>query len=197
VKKRWFTPSPALVVSLIALFVALGGTSYAAITALPANSVGTTQLKNNAVTGAKIKDGTVAAADISSSAAGTVKVVGGPGAPVYQGPWASAALDLSGDDGVKFYKDAFGVVHLQGSATTGIVVLNRRSASQDTSGVISTSTIFTLPIDYRPAANLWFAAYGSGGSAAYIEITSAGVVEEVFGSTTFMGLSNISFKAGV
>lgn len=47
-------PSPALVISLIALFVALGGTSYAAINALPKNSVGTKQLKNGAVTGAKL-----------------------------------------------------------------------------------------------------------------------------------------------
>lgn len=46
-------PSPALVISLIALFVALGGTSYAAIK-LPANSVGTKQLKNGAVTSAKL-----------------------------------------------------------------------------------------------------------------------------------------------
>jgi hypothetical protein len=49
-----FHPSPALVISLIALFVALGGTSYAAITTLPRNSVGTPQLKNGAVTGAKL-----------------------------------------------------------------------------------------------------------------------------------------------
>jgi hypothetical protein len=49
-----FQPSPAFVISLIALFVALGGTSYAAITSLPRNSVGTAQLKNGAVTGAKL-----------------------------------------------------------------------------------------------------------------------------------------------
>ena len=53
-KKTFRAPSPALVISLIALFVALGGTSYAAITRLPANSVGTAQLKNNAVTGKKL-----------------------------------------------------------------------------------------------------------------------------------------------
>jgi hypothetical protein len=52
-----FRPSPALVISLIALFVALGGTSYAAITALPKNSVGTAQIKNGAVTAAKLKWG--------------------------------------------------------------------------------------------------------------------------------------------
>lgn len=49
-----FHPSPSLVISLIALFVALGGTSYAAITSLPVNSVGTAQIKNGAVTGAKL-----------------------------------------------------------------------------------------------------------------------------------------------
>jgi len=46
-------PSPALVVSTIALIVALGGTSYAAFS-LPKNSVGTKQLKNGAVTKAKL-----------------------------------------------------------------------------------------------------------------------------------------------
>jgi hypothetical protein len=50
-----FHPSPALVISIVALFVALGGSSYAAITALPANSVGTKQLKNGAVSTAKLK----------------------------------------------------------------------------------------------------------------------------------------------
>jgi hypothetical protein len=52
-------PSPALVVALIALFVALGGTSYAAIN-LPRNSVGTAQIKNRAVTQMKISKKTLA-----------------------------------------------------------------------------------------------------------------------------------------
>jgi hypothetical protein len=55
-------PSPALVVSLIALAVALGGTGYA-VTQLPRNSVGTKQIKKNAVTGAKVKAGSLEASD--------------------------------------------------------------------------------------------------------------------------------------
>ena len=51
---RNLRPSPAMVVACIALTVALGGTSYAAIK-LPKNSVGTKQLKKNAVTGPKVK----------------------------------------------------------------------------------------------------------------------------------------------
>jgi hypothetical protein len=46
-------PSPAMVVALVALMVALGGTSYAAF-AVPSNSVGTKQLKNGAVSTPKI-----------------------------------------------------------------------------------------------------------------------------------------------
>jgi hypothetical protein len=61
-------PSPALAVALLALFVALGGTGYAALS-LPKSSVGTKQLKKgavkspdiaaNAVTGAKVKRGSL------------------------------------------------------------------------------------------------------------------------------------------
>lgn len=47
-------PSPAMVVACAALFVSLGGVGYAAVT-LPKNSVGTKQLKRNAVTSAKVK----------------------------------------------------------------------------------------------------------------------------------------------
>jgi hypothetical protein len=50
----------ANVVAYVALFVALGGTSYAAVT-LPANSVGTRQLRNHAVTPAKLSSRYIAA----------------------------------------------------------------------------------------------------------------------------------------
>ncbi|HKN94941.1 MAG TPA: hypothetical protein VJU60_11460 [Thermoleophilaceae bacterium] len=56
-------PSPALIISLIALFVALGGTGYAAVH-LGKNTVGTRQLKKNAVTSAKVKNGSLTGADI-------------------------------------------------------------------------------------------------------------------------------------
>ncbi|HYJ21522.1 MAG TPA: hypothetical protein VEW07_05815 [Solirubrobacterales bacterium] len=64
-------PSPALVISILALFIALGGTSYA-VTQLPKNSVGTAQLKKNAVTGAKVKDGSLSGADVDVATLGTV-----------------------------------------------------------------------------------------------------------------------------
>jgi hypothetical protein len=64
-------PSPAMVVACIALIVALGGTSYAAIK-LPANSVGTKQLKRGAVTGPKVSGNTLTGAQINEATLGKV-----------------------------------------------------------------------------------------------------------------------------
>ena len=60
-------------IALLALFIALGGTTYAA-TALPNNSVGTKQLKKNAVTSPKIKSGAVTSAKIAKGAITGLKV---------------------------------------------------------------------------------------------------------------------------
>jgi hypothetical protein len=51
------------VIASLALFVALGGASYAAV-ALPANSVGTKQLNTNAVTASKLKPNAVSSAKV-------------------------------------------------------------------------------------------------------------------------------------
>jgi hypothetical protein len=87
-------PSAGLVVAIVAMIVALGGTSYAAFS-LPKNSVGTTQLKNGAVTGTKIakdaitsvnvKGGSLLAADfkVGQLPAATQGPMGNPGP---QGP---------------------------------------------------------------------------------------------------------------
>jgi hypothetical protein len=56
-----------MVVACIALTVALGGTGYAAIN-LPRNSVGNKQLRPNAVTSGKVRNGSLAAKDFRSSA---------------------------------------------------------------------------------------------------------------------------------
>jgi hypothetical protein len=58
-------PPAALAISVAALFVALGATSYAAFT-LPAGSVGTRQLRKGAVTTSKIANGAVTAGKINT-----------------------------------------------------------------------------------------------------------------------------------
>lgn len=53
----------ANVMATAAVFIALGGVSYAAVK-LPKNSVGTAQIKSNAVNGSKIKSSTITGSDV-------------------------------------------------------------------------------------------------------------------------------------
>lgn len=61
----------ANVMATIAVFIALGGASYAAV-GLPKNSVGTKQIVKEAITAAKIKDRAVTGPKIALSSLGTV-----------------------------------------------------------------------------------------------------------------------------
>lgn len=61
----------ANVLSVLALFIALGGASYAAIK-LPKNSVGAKQIKKNAVTGPKVAAHSLTGEDLNLSTLGTV-----------------------------------------------------------------------------------------------------------------------------
>ncbi len=54
--------TPSLVLSVIAVFIAMGGTGYA-ISQLPKNSVGAKQIKKNAVNSAKVKNRSLLAKD--------------------------------------------------------------------------------------------------------------------------------------
>jgi hypothetical protein len=58
-RKLLHRPSPAMVVACLALTVALGGTSVAAVSQLARNSVGPRQLQNGAVTNPKIRNNAV------------------------------------------------------------------------------------------------------------------------------------------
>ena len=81
--------------SVIALFVALGGTTYAA-TSLPKNSVGTTQLKAGAVTKKKISRKTIVALKGNRGSQGPK---GDTGAQGIQG--------VKGDTGARGPSDAY------------------------------------------------------------------------------------------
>src|SRR6476469_3554574 len=85
-------PSPAFVISLIALFVVLGGTSYAAVTKLlPKNSVGSAQVVN----------GSLQKTDLSAKAISALHGArGSQGARGPAGPAGSAGTQgLKGDAG--------------------------------------------------------------------------------------------------
>src|ERR1700722_16313435 len=78
IRGRFRRPSHATTVASVALFIALGGVSYAALK-LPANSVGTKQLKNKAVTLAKISSSARKSLHGAAGARGPAGVVGTKG----------------------------------------------------------------------------------------------------------------------
>jgi len=80
-------PSPAMVVACLALLVALTGTGVAAVSQIvPRNSVGSAQLKSNAVVSAKVKNRSLLALDFK---AGQLPA-GPPGAAGPAGPAGAA-----------------------------------------------------------------------------------------------------------
>lgn len=88
---RGFRASPATVIASIALLVSLTGTSVAAVSQLvPRNSVGTPQLKKNAVTSAKVKNRSLLRADFRPG-----QVPAGPQGP----PGAAGATGPPGPAG--------------------------------------------------------------------------------------------------
>ncbi len=70
-------PSPALVISVIALFVALGGSGYAAV------AINGKNIKNRSIAGKKLKKGTVGGAEVKNGSLGAVDFKAGqlPGGP--------------------------------------------------------------------------------------------------------------------
>lgn len=74
--RRLRRPGYADVVATLALFIALGGASYAAVQ-IPKGSVGTKQLKKSAVTAKKIKNNAVTAKKLKKNAVNSSKVKDG------------------------------------------------------------------------------------------------------------------------
>ena len=79
-KTRKFRPSPAMAISVVALFLALAGTAFAAPKFLVRSAniadgtVRTVDLRDNAVTSPKIADATVTAADLGTDSVGSDEI---------------------------------------------------------------------------------------------------------------------------
>jgi len=105
-RRRLRLPRPSTVIAAIALLVSLGGTAYAA-GVLPAGSVGTAQLKSDAVVSSKVKNGSLLAADFkpgqlprgARGAVGPAGPAGPQGAQGAQGP--AGAAGAQGSQGPK------------------------------------------------------------------------------------------------
>lgn len=81
----------ANVMATVAVVIALGGTSYAALT-LPRNSVGERQIRAGAVRTSEVRNGTLGIKDLSSDARTSLRGATGPTGP--QGPAGPAGTQL-------------------------------------------------------------------------------------------------------
>lgn len=205
-----YRPSLAMMIALVALALALVSTSYAAVV-LPKHSVGTAQLKNRAVTKAKISKSTIAALSGSQGPAGPAGpagsdasladvVAGGvltghypspqlaaPEAPrpiTFENGWHDYGLAYNP---ARFYKDPLGIVHLSGGMTGGTLHM----------------TAFTLPEGYRPVGVALFPVLstdGAGGSgnivpACFFIYRNGTAYVQNGGSNAFVSLEGITFRA--
>lgn len=147
-----------MVVACLALAISLSGAAYAVSTALPRNSVGTAQLKNNAVNSAKVRNASLRAADFAPG-----QLPRGP-----QGP--------AGPQGPQGPPGATGLQQISGSSVSNSS--SPKSQQQDCpagkravggGGVITGSTANTFLSTSRPtdAGTGWIATgrESSGGNA--------------------------------
>jgi hypothetical protein len=206
-------PSPALVVSLVALFIALGGTSYAALS-IPKNSVGSPQVINGSLgttdlskkarkalkgnRGAAGKRGLTGAAG-PVGAAGAAGAAGPAGATGPQGP-TGATGPATGPAGGALngnYPPTFqnGWTNFGGFSTmafakdsAGFVHLK----GTITGGTFATAVI-TLPVGYRPGQNL---AIPVAIQRDAIIFTTGEIELFQSGAETNAGFDGIVFKAG-
>jgi hypothetical protein len=191
--------SYANVVSSIALFVALGGTSWA----VARDSIGTRQLKNGAVTSAKVKDHSLTSSDLTANATGrrgprgpagpagtpgAAGAAGTPGIAAAPEPWHALPYEAGwtdlgqGHQEPGYRKDQLGLVRLRGVAT--------HPAGATGAGTV----VATLPPDYRPLKNELFAITDGGTSFLRLDVRSNGQVALEGGGGPTISLSGVAFS---
>ncbi len=108
----------------------------------------------------------------------TPHVVGGSGEPAFQNSWVN--YDTSTFRGARFWKDAMGLVHLEG------LVKN---------GAAAPSTIFTLPAGYRPGNALIAVTVANSVAVSRVDIAATGnVVWQGGGTNAYLSLFIAPFK---
>lgn len=109
----------------------------------------------------------------ASSVIETRHYVGTTGEPAFQNSW----INYAGQDNhnVSFWKDNFGVLHLEGQAKSGTL----------------SSAMFTLPTGYVPSKTQYFLCYPSGN---YVKVDMNGTVTPYGSSNTLFVLDGITLR---
>jgi hypothetical protein len=161
-----FRLSPAFPISLLALFVALGGVAGAVAT------VGTGDIKNGAVTSKKIKDGTIKKKDLKF----TIPTGGGA-----QGP--------AGPQGIQGPQGPSGQANVQADLLGSVAVRNGTLGDPNdppASTVLASSDGFAwvLACPESPAISALLVVNVSGGNNSHIQIGAASTPNDDFDEGT-------------
>jgi hypothetical protein len=167
-------PSAGVVLAIVALFVALGGSSYAAVSVLPRASVGTPQLKQSAVNSKKVQDGSLLVKDFKQG-----ELPAGP-----QGPQGT-----QGDQGPQGPQGPSGPSGPQGApGISALQIVNGPSLTVDP-GTASDQTV-TCPAGKKAISGGYETAssrsvtlnrtgpYNAAGTVWYVRITNNSAVRK-------------------
>jgi hypothetical protein len=199
-KRRFRLPSPALVISMVALSLVLGGTAIAASSAKHGDKKADTKLVKKLAPSLSVKHAKTAdsatnatnathatSADSATNATNASALGGKPPSayaataqPAFIAPTLGAGYSNLGGGFSKagYAKDTLGYVHLSGTlncpATTG--------------------TAFTLPVGYRPGS-FQLATEANNNQANWLTIAADGSVT-TNSADGICGLDGVSFPAG-
>jgi hypothetical protein len=105
-----------------------------------------------------------------------IRYIGTKDNPTFQNSWVNFG---SNREDAGFYRDKFNRVWLSGSVRAGTVP----------------STIFTVPVGYRPTAEVQYSSVdGTGTPSARIIVYTSGNVDVLSGSNTLITLDGISWR---
>lgn len=193
-------PSPSMVVALVALFLSLGGVSYGVAT----GSIGSRDIKNNAVRGKDIRNRTLSGIEIKHNSLGGAQVkedtLGKIPSAASADSAASAqdAQTLGGSPASAFARTGAEAVHVIGAP--GEIAFN---TGWEFGGIAGTEEVpgywkdpagtvhlrgaagrsggnerrmFTLPPGYRPNLAQVYITYGGTSTQAYVSVNPDGSV---------------------
>ena len=161
-------PRHSTIAAYLALFVALGGTSYAVVN-LPRNSVGADALRQNAVRSAEVKNRSLKAIDFKKGSlprgrtgaagpAGTAGPAGAPGDPGTARAYARINSGNCGNPGPCTLDDSSGVSAAE-RLSTGVYCISAP-------GISSQSVTAAVTVDYTSTSGLVGLAQVSLGDGA-------------------------------
>ena len=180
-------PRYADVAATLALVLALGGTAYAA--SLPKHSVGKQQLKHDAVTSKKIKNGKVRGVDLAPGAVG--------GGQLQDGAVTGAKIANGTVDRPDLASGSVGTGELTANAVNGSKVANRSLSLDDLVGADVTTTVtYVLPAGACTPLALTVPG-ASAGQAGLVSLTGGVEAGDVVLGAVRVGNGSASVRACV